>query len=184
VDISWILPLSVGAVLSLGTSLLTGAIQSGRERKREELARAESVKDRRFDRGREAATRALDDLTSLKRDTVDKGAPDNSAGHYPFDRALVNSLKRHAELVTRKSVRNPVVDVARMAYSLGPAEEELPDLRWKVERALLVHAESILTAYLRGDQTPADSVKFIASVKNHVETAWKEADERGEVYKD
>lgn len=179
----------ISLVTSIVTTVLTAIItgiqatkgrnfdESQEERKREHDAKLDRAAD-----GRRRAEELLPTIIALDEIVVGKRPPAGS-NSFDIDRETIRRIKASSSLLPDNVLRESIYKCFTTLGGLGPAEPELKEERYVVERTLVHHAYLLLTAYIRRDTLPAASVGFIENHFKIVKTAWEQAEAAGQTYK-
>ena len=172
-------------VTTILTSIITG-IQASKRRKfdvtQDESKRIhEADLDRAAD-GRRRAEELLPMIIALDEIVVGKRPPVGS-NSFEIDDKVIRRIKASSSLLPDAVLRESIYKCFTALGGLGPAEPDLEEERYVVERTLVHHAYLLLTAYIRRDVLTDASVGFIENHFKIVKLAWAKAEADGQTYR-
>lgn len=172
-------------VTTVLTSIITG-VQGAKRRKfdvtQEDRKRKHEADLERASDGRRRAEELLPTIIALDEIVVGKRPPEGS-NSFNIDKETIRRIKASSSLLPNAVLRESIHNCFTTLGGLGPAEPDLGEQRYVVERTLVHHSYLLLTAYIRRDALSDASVAFIENHFKIVKTAWTKAEASGQTYK-
>lgn len=175
-DLSFLPPLIAGGVIALLSSLITGWIQAIRDNEKFARERAARVEDERHALGRETARRVLEALVSLEHDVMRGQSMSRQDGQYVFEGDLIGRVMTDSKLLTDPRVRQVTWDGMNCLQGAGRAKSKFDRPVFVIQRSIVHHVQEIVSAYLRRDPLPEDSISYVERHQAVIESAWGATD--------